>query len=210
MGAALSAAPLSVFRVVRRTRAEGPGVRAALWLQGCSIRCPGCFNAHLWPAVPPNRDALKLASELVAIDGIEGITVLGGEPFDQAESLAELAERVRLAGLSVMVFTGFTLSELRARRRAGVDRLLGAIDLLVDGRYDASQPERTRPWIGSTNQVLHQLTDRYRGDEARWAETPDRLEVRIQPDGAVFVNGMGSSRQLAAVRHGIRSAGAPA
>jgi anaerobic ribonucleoside-triphosphate reductase activating protein len=117
---------------------------------------------------------------------IEGITLLGGEPF--AHSAASvLADEVRARGLSVMVFSGFTLSELKQKQAPDVDRLLAATDLLIDGPYLRDQPDSSRRWIGSSNQQIHFLTERYSADEAYWKQ-PDTLEIRLD-DGEVSVNG---------------------
>src|SRR4051812_10002758 len=82
---------------------------------------------------------------------VEGITLLGGEPFAQAEQAGTLARAAKQRGLTVMVFSGYTLAELR--QRADAAELLAACDLLVDGKYERDQPEPPPPtgrrWIGS-------------------------------------------------------------
>jgi anaerobic ribonucleoside-triphosphate reductase activating protein len=182
-----------VLRFLSDTVAEGPGRRAALWVQGCSIRCPGCFNPHSWPAaggdmIPWPQLADRVRAAAVGHD-IEGLTLLGGEPFDQAGPLAALAEAVRAAGLSVMTFTGHVLEDLRAAGRDDWDRLLAATDLLVDGPYLAQRPERHRPWVGSDNQRFWFLTGRYAHLAADLEALANRLEIRISPAGEVAVNG---------------------
>jgi anaerobic ribonucleoside-triphosphate reductase activating protein len=138
---------------------------------------------------------LEVADVVAAIgrvrDGVEGVTLLGGEPFDQAAALAEVARAARALGLSVMTFTGYTLEALRARRDPGTRALLAATDLLVDGPYVAARPERARRWVGSTNQRFHFLTGRYApGIEAVPAGAPaETVEVSISPDGRVAANG---------------------
>lgn len=198
-------AVLRIHKFVPRTRAEGPGVRACVWVQGCSIHCPGCFNAHMW--APDRGRAVQveaLAAEILATDGIEGVTFLGGEPFEQAAELAALARRVRRAGLSVMSFSGYTYDELAADDgRPGWRDLLDATDLLVDGPYDMRRPDHRRPWVGSTNQRFRFLTERYADLAERLCELPDRVEVRLNPDGTVFVNGMARPDQLRAVRRQV-------
>jgi anaerobic ribonucleoside-triphosphate reductase activating protein len=175
------------------TRVEGPGARYALWVQGCSIRCPGCCNPHLFDAAA--GEAVAASTLLAEIGGarpaIEGVTFLGGEPFEQAAALARVAAGARALGLSVMVFSGYTLEELRARGDAGVAALLGATDVLVDGRYEAARPERSRLWVGSANQRFHYLTDRYGPDIERPSPgAPLReVEVRIGTDGRILANG---------------------
>lgn len=191
-------------RFLAATEAEGPGRRAAVWVQGCSVRCPGCFNPHLWA----DRGGLEgspeeLAAEWVAAArdaGSEGITLLGGEPFDQAAALAVVAEAFQDAGLTVMTFTGYPLERLEAwaRHRADLGRLLVATDLLADGPYLADRPERRRPWIGSVNQGLRALTPAYREvvDAIETDGGTDRLEVRIARDGTVAVNGWADDETL--------------
>jgi anaerobic ribonucleoside-triphosphate reductase activating protein len=120
-------------------------------------------------------------------DGVEGITLLGGEPFAQAAGAADLARLVRASGLSVMVFSGFTIEEIRSSPDPSYGALLEQTDLLVDGPYLRERPEPRRRWIGSANQRVHSLTGRYRVDDPRW-DRPNTLEIRL--DGSVVtVNG---------------------
>jgi anaerobic ribonucleoside-triphosphate reductase activating protein len=189
-----------VLRFLPATDAEGPGRRAALWVQGCSIRCPGCFNPHSWSfggGEPLEWPALADAVRASAADhGIEGLTLLGGEPFDQAAPLAALAEAVRADGLSVMTFTGYVLEDLQAAGREDWDRLLAATDLLVDGPYLAQRPERRRPWVGSDNQRFWFLTDRYAHLTDVLGAVPNRLEIRISRSGEIAVNGFATVATL--------------
>ena len=178
---------LNVALVVASTEAEGPGKRTAVWVQGCPMRCPGCCNPEMLPFVPAEpRTPESLVAETIAA-GVEGISLLGGEPFAQAAGLALVAEGVRRAGLTVMVFSGYTLDELRARPEPAVARLLAATDLLVDGRFDARQASARRRFIGSENQGLHFLSDRYRAEDPR-LQGPQHLELRLR-GGELTING---------------------
>jgi len=181
---------LSVAQIVPVTEAEGPGVRFALWFQGCPLRCPGCCNPEMlrFEGGTPLRLADVVAQvEAAARDhGVEGVTLLGGEPTAHARGAAALARAMRERGLSVMAFSGYTLEELRARRDPDIDALLALTDILVDGPYLRDQPDTERRWIGSTNQRIHFLTDRYHHDE-QWRER-NTLEIRLQ-DGELTVNG---------------------
>lgn len=192
--------PVRVLRFLPATDAEGPGRRAALWVQGCSIRCPGCFNPHSWNfdgGEPLSWSVLAEAVRASAADhDIEGLTLLGGEPFDQAAPLAALAQAVQADGLSVMTFTGYVLEDLRAAGREDWDRLLAATDLLVDGPYLAQRPERRRPWIGSDNQRFWFLTERYAHLADELSAIPNRLEIRISRSGEVAVNGFATVAAL--------------
>lgn len=182
---------LHVAQTVRCTEAEGPGRRFAIWFQGCPLRCPGCCNPEMLPFEGGQliESQTLLADIMVAAeqDGVEGITLIGGEPFAHAAGALEVAREVRRRGLSVMIFTGHTLDELRERHEPDIDGLLSETDLLVDGPYLRELPETGRRWIGSSNQRIHFLTDRYSADDPCWKE-PNTLEVRIE-NGEVSVNG---------------------
>jgi anaerobic ribonucleoside-triphosphate reductase activating protein len=115
------------------------------------------------------------------------VTLLGGEPLAHAAGAAALAGAVRRRGLSVMVFTGYTLAEARRLPDPAVADLLSLTDLLVDGPYRRELPEPRRRWIGSANQEIHFLTDRYRADDPCWRR-PNTLEIRLQ-GGEVVING---------------------
>lgn len=179
---------MRVAMMVEDTGAEGPGRRFALWMQGCTIRCPGCCNPQMFAAEGgAEHETAALARTIAAQPGLEGVSILGGEPFEQPAALADLTRRVKDAGLSVMIYTGYTLEALRARADADTDAALAATDLLVDGRFDQALYETKRRWIGSSNQRLHFLSDRYTADDPRFRE-PNTVEVRIR-NGEVIVTG---------------------
>ena len=168
-----------VAMVVPRTEAEGPGSRYAVWVQGCPLRCPGCCNPEMLEfAGGEERDPEDMVEEACSA-GVEGVSLLGGEPFAHADGLAALAEGARARGLSVMIYSGYTLDELRALPGEGPRRLLAAADLLVDGRFEAAQRSARRRWIGSDNQVMHFLSSRYSPDDPRLAG-PNHLELRLR------------------------------
>jgi anaerobic ribonucleoside-triphosphate reductase activating protein len=186
---------LRVATIVADTEAEGPGRRFAVWVQGCSIRCPGCCNPEMFDA---RRGEPTSIDDLVAKipDGVEGITLLGGEPFEQAAGGAALARAAVARGLTVMIFSGYRLAEIREREDAA--ELLGLTDLLVDGRYDQTQPEPAPPlgrrWIGSANQTMHYLTDAYTPADPRM-HAANTIEIRISA-GKLLINGWPSADGL--------------
>jgi anaerobic ribonucleoside-triphosphate reductase activating protein len=176
---------------VAGTDAEGPGRRYALWVQGCPMRCPGCCNPELlrFGAGTPTPVS-ELLERILATHHrapLDGLSLLGGEPFAQAEALAVLAEGVRAAGLSVMIYSGYTRSELESMGSSAVERLLAAADLLVDGRYEREKPDTERRWIGSTNQRLHFLTGRHKPEESTFSDG-ETVEIRLN-GSQVIVNG---------------------
>jgi anaerobic ribonucleoside-triphosphate reductase activating protein len=182
---------LHVAQIVPCTEAEGPGRRFALWFQGCPLRCPGCCNPEMLPfeggRAVALADVLRQVRDAAAGQGVEGITLLGGEPLAHAAGAAALARAVRTDGLSVMVFSGYTLDEARRMTDPAVADLLAHTDILVDGPYMRERPEARRRWIGSANQLVHFLSDRYRADDPRW-RLPNTLEIRLA-DGELNVNG---------------------
>lgn len=118
---------------------------------------------------------------------LEGITLLGGEPFAHAAAAKWIAMAARQRGLSVMVFSGYRLEELREHSSQVMKDLLAQTDLLVDGRYEQDLPDPERRWIGSTNQKIHCLTDRYSMDDPFWGE-PNTLEIRLE-NQTITING---------------------
>jgi anaerobic ribonucleoside-triphosphate reductase activating protein len=176
-----SAPLLQVAQIVPSTEAEGPGRRFALWFQGCPLRCPGCCNPEMLPFAGGQTlavaEVLEQVRAAVEAHAVEGVTLLGGEPLAHAAGAAALAAAVQQLGLTVMVFTGYTLAEARELPDPAVRDLLAQTDLLVDGPYRRESPEPRRRWIGSANQQVHFLTNRYRADDPCW-QRPNTLELR--------------------------------
>ncbi len=187
----MHALTLRVAQIVPCTEAEGPGRRFALWFQGCPLRCPGCCNPEMLPfaggRAVPLADVLAEVKATASRRGVEGVTLLGGEPLAHATGAAALARAVRDLGLTVMIFSGYTLTEARQLPDPAVADLLANTDILVDGPYLRDLPESRRRWIGSANQQIHFLSDRYRADDPRWL-LPNTLEIRLR-DGDLSVNG---------------------
>ena len=180
---------IQVAAWLARSRANGPALRSVLWVQGCPLCCPGCFNPDFLPFDGGRTVAVaEVADWVLAEPDTEGVSLSGGEPFAQAEALGDLAERVRAAGKGVLVFTGLTASSLRANADPGARRLLAAADLLVAGPYRREAPIR-HPLLASANQELVFLTDRYRGLDLG----SRRVEYRIGVDGGVTVTGFPSA-----------------
>ncbi len=107
---------IQLHRFLPSSIAEGPGKRASVWVQGCPIHCKGCGVPWTWNprlGTPSDVDTIwEKILESKEKNDIEGITFLGGEPFEQAESLAILAERAQNIGLSIMTFSGYYYEEL--------------------------------------------------------------------------------------------------
>ena len=115
---------------------------------------------------------------------------LGGEPFEQPEALLEIASKIHNAGLSVLCFTGGKIEEIQKTH----SEILKHIDLLIDGEFDENKKDFSRPWVGSSNQQYHFLTDRY--NENILTEYQNKVEINIQKNGIIFINGMGDFEKL--------------
>lgn len=167
------------------SRANGPGVRAVVWFQGCTLACPGCFNPTSHdPAGGYEMNTDALARELLGAAGIEGVSISGGEPFQQPEALADLLGRLRGAVLSVLVFSGHTRAQILDLPLG--QSLLSGIDVLVAGPY--VHAERCgRGLLGSQNQQVHLLTSRYQPCDL--SDLP-RREAIVHRDGSITLSGV--------------------
>ncbi len=170
---------VNVGRFLSRSMSEGPGWRAVVWVQGCAILCAGCCNPHLLPFIDNQWVSVDdLAERIIASPDIEGVSFLGGEPMAQARALARVAEKVRQAGLSVAVFSGYTYEELQTMPDA--QALLAHTDLLFAGPFIQARYTESLPWVGSDNQTIHCLTPRYQQLQHQWnAQETNTIEIRI-------------------------------
>ncbi len=184
-----------IYKILKNTTVEGPGVRFCIWVQGCKKHCEGCWAKDTWKFGCGTKYSVEeLFSQIKSQPQIEGVTFLGGEPFEQAKELAELARLIKEEGLSVLCFTGYILEELRAKNDRHVNKLLDNIDLLIDGGFEQKNYDLSRPWVGSSNQRYIFLTDFYSADILK--KYKNKIEVRISPDGKTEINGMGDFEEI--------------
>jgi anaerobic ribonucleoside-triphosphate reductase activating protein len=178
---------LRLHQFLPHSRANGPGLRSVIWVQGCSLGCPGCFNpeTHTFEGgevanVDDLFERIRAREEK-----IEGVTVSGGEPLQQMPALTNLLRRIRReTRLSLLVFTGYTWQEIE--RMPDSNALLECVDVLIAGRYEASE-RLARGLRGSANKTVHLLTDRYRLEEM---ESVPRTEAVITRDGQLVLSGI--------------------
>jgi len=179
---------LNVHGVVPLSRANGPGDRMVIWLQGCSLRCPGCFNPETHPRKPHRLMTVDAVFDRIRefSSTIEGITLSGGEPLEQINPLIDLLERVRSApSLSVVLFSGYDLEKINKMKKGR--HLLKMVDVLIAGPY-IEHLRLSQNLTGSSNQQIHFLTDRYRMKDI--ARMP-AAEVQIDPGGDIIITGIG-------------------
>lgn len=152
---------LRVGALISESSSNGPGCRSVLWVQGCSLRCWGCWN----PGLLSHHGGVKMPvkevfNKLTVSNNIEGVTLLGGEPFEQAKALVHLCKKLKKKNLTIMAYSGWTVEELKEK---GEDcrELLDFCDILIDGKYIESMAAPL-PWRGSTNQNVHFISGKYR------------------------------------------------
>jgi anaerobic ribonucleoside-triphosphate reductase activating protein len=176
---------LRLHAIEPRSRANGPGARFVVWLQGCTLGCPGCFNPTTHSAEGGREVAVaEIVEQLRATRDIEGISLSGGEPLQQAAAASALLQAARSLGLSTLAFSGYTIEEIRALEFGS--EVLARLDVLIDGRYVAAERFATG-LRGSTNQRIQLLTSRYSLAEV---EATPVAEIRITRDGEVVLTGV--------------------
>lgn len=185
---------MKVHRIIEKTYAEGPGCRFCIWVQGCNHKCDGCFATELWNFDGGYDVSVDEAISMIRLveKDICGITLLGGEPFEYAEELSKIARYIHSINKNVITFTGYCYEQLLNTTKS--DLLLKQTDLLIDGRFEKSLVDYSRPLVGSSNQRFIYLTDRISKEEMEHYE--NRFEVRISSDGKVEFNGMGNIEKL--------------
>jgi anaerobic ribonucleoside-triphosphate reductase activating protein len=146
---------LRVFGLAEDSIVDGPGLRFTVFTQGCPHGCPGCHNpgSHAMDA-GQKMDTERLARQMLENPLQSGLTLSGGEPFAQAAACADLARRVKARGKSVWTYTGYTLEALQAAQDPGIEALLAASDILVDGLYLQAQRSLALRFRGSANQRI--------------------------------------------------------
>lgn len=173
----MSKAVINLFAVERTgTRNLGPGLRYAIWLQGCPFNCFNCITPQARPVVAAKiAEVESLAKDIVSNSRIDGLTISGGEPFLQAEALVSLLAMVReyRPELTVLIFTGFNLENLDSPMAR---KVLEMTDVLIDGKYIDGLNDGIG-LRGSSNQRIHFLSDRLTAYEEEMNKGKRSIEV---------------------------------
>ena len=181
-------------------RSLGPGARIGIWLQGCSIRCPGCISPDTWAEGTGETTVARVLDRLNEWAGeAEGLTVSGGEPLDQPAALAELLAGWRkISDGPVLLFTGYRWA-VAERWFAGHP---GLVDAVIAGPF-VRTAGAALAMRGSDNQSLHILSGR--GECFRQFDRPRtpgdrRLDVMFDEDGSVWLAGIPEKDDLERLR----------
>ena len=168
----------------------GPGKRIGIWLQGCSIHCEGCISVDTWQ-FGINSVSLEEVKTLLKqwLPESDGITISGGEPFDQKEALFDLLQFLRSYQKSILVYSGYSFKELKTKKEVRN----GWIDVLISEPYDHTQPQ-TKALLGSDNQQMHLLTDLGKRDFESYLEKSPEKKLDVQFDNnTVWMTGIPSN-----------------
>ncbi len=182
---------IRIYHILKNTKTEGPGTRYCIWFQGCRRHCKGCWAVETWDLKGGKEyNVIDILNDIFSTPDIEGVTFLGGEPFEQPEALMFLARNIKQKGLSIVCFTGYKIEYLKKKYK----NILSEIDLLIDGEFIEEEKDFSRPWVGSKNQKYYFLTDRY--NESILTKYKNKIEINIQKNGKIFINGIGDFDKL--------------
>lgn len=155
---------MNIARLMYPVRVLGPGDRIGLWLAGCHRGCKGCSNPELWNQRPEYEiavaDVMKLIRKVKENHPVDGFTISGGEPMDQAHALAELVTELLYISSDILIYTGYRLEELQARDDLATAFVLEHSAVLIDGAYMEERNDNS-VLRGSSNQRIHILDNSY-------------------------------------------------
>ena len=154
---------INIHSVIKNSRVNGPGERFVIWTQGCRKGCKNCYNPETWSHYKNNLITIEEIIEEIKNSSATGVTISGGDPFEQPEELFYLLTKIKQLSLSdgVIVFSGYTIEEIRVREE--LRKSLDYIDVLIDGLY-IDEKRITNGLAGSSNQEFHFLSDKISRD----------------------------------------------
>ncbi|MEP9385496.1 4Fe-4S single cluster domain-containing protein [Nocardioides sp. KR10-350] len=196
---------MRISRILAPVTALGPGRRVGLWVQGCDLACPGCASTDTWnPYAGTEIHETDVANQVlshVRAHNLTGLTISGGEPFQQPDALTVVIDAVKEAApnTDVLAFTGYTTAV--ARRRS--PELINRLDILIAGRYDQTRPSGG-PLLASDNQEVTLLTEL--GRQRFTQLSGPRLQVTATED-QVFILGLPEAGDLQRLEDELRTTG---
>jgi len=153
-----------VARILYPVEVLGHGKRIGIWLCGCKHKCKGCSNPELWNAQEKYnisiKNILELIDKIAKTNDVDGFTITGGEPFEQYAELSLLISELSNISNDILIYTGYTLNELKAKKKKQIDFILSAIAVLIDGKYVEELNDNSL-LCGSSNQTIHVLNEKY-------------------------------------------------
>lgn len=182
---------MNIARILYPVKVLGMGDRVGIWVCGCNRKCHGCSNPELWERQSKYEISLSRLKQLIeniaAGHVIDGFTITGGEPFEQSKEFAELIDFLRTISADILVYTGFSLDELKENLSDDIQKILSSVSVLIDGEYiEARNTDVTLR--GSDNQTINILNPEYRENYDNYLETAhNQIQNFTTSDGVVSV-----------------------
>jgi len=180
---------LRVGGVIPDSQIYGPGTRYTIWVQGCSIRCKGCWNKEYWFDKAGELMTIQSLSQeinsLFKSRQIEGVTILGGEPLDQAASLKKFLIVLKNHSIPVLLYTGYESEEIKQNKIK--QDCVNLADVVILGRYEEINRSIYLRWRGSSNQKIL-----INNPEFDWMQNPEEqneVEIHLEEDGTITILG---------------------
>ncbi|MDO4502411.1 MAG: anaerobic ribonucleoside-triphosphate reductase activating protein [Coriobacteriia bacterium] len=163
---------IRVFGTESDSIVDGPGLRCAIFTQGCKHACPGCHNPESHdPCGGTERSIAELVERIAENPMVQGVTLSGGDPFDQLGPSAELARQVKARGYNLWTYTGYRYEDLLQWDDPAAAQLLECTDVLVDGPFVQELASLDLKWRGSSNQRLIDVKKtRAQGEIVLWEQ----------------------------------------
>lgn len=166
-------------RILYPVESLGPGKRIGIWFCGCPHHCQECSNPELWDFDSKYsislQNALNLIYSISDSNIVDGFTITGGEPFFQPEALCSLVDEIYSISDDILVYSGYTLNELREQQNSEADHILEKISVLIDGRY-VHERNNGCSLRGSDNQQIHFLSDKHKDKYDLYMQQPNRIQ----------------------------------
>lgn len=180
---------INIWQTQSHNYVNGPSCRFVIWVQGCHLACPECWNKHTWSFEKSTEISVDALFEQIAITkGISGITLSGGEPFIQAKNLYKLVKKIKNElGLNLQIFTGYERYELTGKYQK---KLLELTDILVAGRFDTTQP--------NNNQKVYEFGD------IKWQFNNTNVEIDIDAKGDLVITGYPPDELIKTIKETIK------
>ena len=182
---------MNIARILYPVEVLGPGRRIGIWVCGCRRGCKGCSNPELWERKAEYEvsidEIMSLVERIASMNKVDGFTISGGEPMDQAEELSELVIRLKEYSEDILIYTGYRIEQLQDRNDADTDRILTRVAVLIDGEY--REEENTNVLLrGSANQRIFILSPVMENKYRDYLETAhNQIQNFTTVDGIVSV-----------------------
>jgi anaerobic ribonucleoside-triphosphate reductase activating protein len=181
---------MKINKIIKDSQVNGPGKRYTIWVQGCQINCKGCCNKDTWDINKGEYWTPKALFEDIQKCKIDGITLTGGEPLEQYQEILEFLQLV-FPTYNIFLTSGYTFETIKLCKT----EVLKYIDILVSGPFIEELLDESGKWRGSTNQVIHFLTERSKQFENYKPEY--RTEIKIdKKTNEIIVNGFVISKNI--------------